>query len=450
MFTIAQALARIKGNLADFLPQSLIRRTTQTLNLTTRRRTLTPEVTTYLFLRQVLHGNPACGTLRHLAGIDFTDSAYCQARARLPVAFFHRLLGTVTGDCRADLDADRRGRWHGHRVFVIDGSSFSMPDTPQLQEVFGQPAAQAKGCGFPVAHLLTLFDVHRGYLLRAIPAPGNTHDLAQATLTHAALRPGDLLVGDRAFCSFAHLALCQQRRLHSLFRAHQRQIIDFRPRRPHVPPGSKGPTGRPRSRWLKRLGPDDQLVEYQKPVERPVWMSAEQYAALPESMVVRELRFPVKQPGRRTHSVTVVTTLLDPKQYPARALAKLYGRRWQVETDLRHLKQTLGLDVLRCTSVPGVVKELMVFVIIYNLVRRVMREAARRQGVKPERISFVDALRWLRHARPGDELPPMRVNPERPRRAEPRAKKRRGKRYKLLNKPREKLRETLFRPGKAA
>src|SRR5689334_3188121 len=140
MITIAQALARIKGNLAEHLPESLIRHSIQALRLNQRRRTLTPEVTTYLFLQQVLNGNPACGTLRHLAGLDFTDSAYCQARGRLPVAFFHRLLRAVTGACRADLDDDSRGRWKGHRVFLLDGSSFSMPDTPELQEVFGQPS----------------------------------------------------------------------------------------------------------------------------------------------------------------------------------------------------------------------------------------------------------------------------------------------------------------------
>jgi hypothetical protein len=137
-------------------------------------------------------------------------------------------------------------------------------------------------------------------------------------------------------------------------------------------------------------------------------------------------------------------------RYSKRALAKLYGRRWQVETDLKHLKQTLGLDVLRCETVTGVVKELQMFVIAYNLVRRVMVQASRRQGVAPDRISFVDALRWLRHAQPGEELPRLIVNPERPGRHQPRAKKRRGKSYKLLTKPREKLREALFKRRKAA
>ena len=206
-----------------------------------------------------------------------------------------------------------------------------MPDTPELQKEFGQPDAQAQGCGFLVAHLLALFDAHTGFLLRALPAPYRTHDMAQAALTHSALRPGDVLLGDRAFCSYAHLALCRRRGLHGLFRAHQRQLIDFRPRRPHAAPGTKAAAGMPRSRWVRSGGKHDQVVEYFKPAKRPGWMNAEEYARLPGSLLVRELRFEVQESGRRTYRVTVVTTLLDSKRYPKRALAKLYGRCWQVE-----------------------------------------------------------------------------------------------------------------------
>src|SRR5262249_4353511 len=134
-----------------------------------------------------------------------------------------------------------------------------------------------------------------------------------------------VLVGDRAFGPYAHLALCLRRGIHGLFRAHQRQIIDFRPGRPHVPPGTsvKGKAGWPRSRWLKRLGKHDQVVEDFKPEERREWLTAEQYAALPESIVVRELRYQVRQPGYRTRVVTLVTTLLDAEAYPAAELARL-------------------------------------------------------------------------------------------------------------------------------
>jgi hypothetical protein len=447
MPTMARALRQLKANLTDLLPERHVWRLATAHGRRFRQRTFTPVVTTYLFLRQVLHGNPAVGELRHLAGFDFTDSAYCQARQRLPVGFFRRLHQAVLSPCRAQAEDHRDALWRDHRLFVLDGSSFSMPDTPELREQFGYPPGQAEGCGFPTAHLLVEFDLHHGYLLRAVPAPCRTHDLAHAAVLHRELRAGDVLLGDRAFGSYAHLALCRRRGVFGLFRAHQRQIISFTPHRRHVGPGQVRPQdkGLPRSRWLRRLGKHDQLVEYFKPKERPAWMTAPEYAALPESLVVREVRFRVRIPGYRTREVTVVTTLTDAKRYSARALARLYAKRWQVEVNLRHLKQTLGMDVLRCTSYVGIVKELLMFVVAYNLVRRVMVAAGQRQQVEPNRISFVDALRWLRHAEPGEALPRLKVNPDRPGRIEPRARKRRPKNYRLLNQPRAVLREAALK-----
>jgi Transposase DDE domain len=264
---------------------------------------------------------------------------------------------------------------------------------------------------------------------------------------HKTLQKGDVLVADRGLASYAHLALCRKRNIEGVFRAHQRQIIDFRP---HRPMAQKGETGKPHSRWLQRLGKHDQLVEYFKPEEKPAWLSDEDYAKLPVSLVVRELRYQIRIPGCRVREVTLVTTLLDAERYPAAEIAWLFGLRWQVETNLRHVKQTLGLDVLRCTTVEGVLKELAVFVLIYNLVREVMCVAAHRQHVQPNRISFIDAWRWLRYARPGEELSVLVVNPERPGRYEPRVRKRRPKEYPLMTKPREVLRKALKKQKVAA
>lgn len=447
MPTITQAVENLKVNLSALLPERTLLRIAADMGLRFRHRSLTPAATSALFLQQILHGNPAVGELRRLSKADFTDSGYCQARQRLTVGFCHRLHQAVLGPCRDDAESHRDALWRGRRLFALDGSSFSMPDTAELREEFGYPPGQAPGCGFPTAHLLVQFDLHHGYLLRAIAAPCRTHDLRHAAVMHQDLRRGDVLLGDRAFCSFAHLALCRRRGIHALFRAHQRLIISFEPRRRHAGPGKVRPqeAGLPRSRWLKRLGKHDQLVEYFKPQERPQWMSEKEYAELPGSIVVREVRFTVRIPGCRTREVTLVTTLTDAKRYPARALARLYARRWQVEVNLRHLKQTLKMDVLRCQTFPGVMKELLLFVAVYNLVRRVMVEAGRRQQVEPNRISFVDAWRWLRHAKPGEELPRLRVNPDRPGRVEPRARKRRPKQYRLLSRPRAVLRQALLK-----
>jgi Transposase DDE domain len=449
VLTIASAVDRIKSELDRFLPEARLRRLVNELGGTRRDRVLTPAVTTQLFFQQVLHGNTAITHLRHLSGRDFTASGYCQARGRLPVGFFHRLSQAVVERCRHEQPPRR---WRGLRLVLIDGTSFSMPDTDELRETFGQPSGQADGCGFPVAHVLAVVEADTGYLLRARVAPMNTHDSAALANADTILERGDLVIADRGFSSFVHLARLHQRGIHALFRVHQRQIVDFRPHRRHATPTMTDAetAGRPRSRWLKRLGKHDQIVEYLKPARKPDWMNASDYAALPETLAVRELRFRVGIPGCRVRSITIVTTLLDARRYPAKVVARLYQRRWQIEVDFRHLKQTLNMEVLHCQSVPGVVKELLVFVAVYNLVRRVMVEAARRQGLEPRRISFVDALRWLRSAKSGHAMPTLLVIPERPIRFEPRVRKRRPKQYPLMKRPRAELKQELLRHGVAA
>jgi hypothetical protein len=442
-------LSQFRQDIAATLDPTAILDVCRAVGHTWRQCLLDPVAIVHLFLLQVLHGNTALTHLPHLAGLAFTASAFCQARARLPLAVFVGLLQRVGAALRPDTDA--QGLWHGHRTFLVDGSSFSMPDTPQLQAHFGQSKKARPGCGFPTAHLMTLFHAGTGLLQEAFALPLEVHDMASAHRLHPQLRAGDVLVGDRGFCSFAHLALLVRRGVHALFRLHQRQIVDFTPGRPHADPqGKDSPKGLPRSRWLCALGLTDQVVEWFKPVRRPDWMTAEEYAALPEVVRVRELRYRVAVPGYRTREVTVVTTLIDAATYPADEVATLYFRRWQVETNLRHLKQTMKMDILHCQSVEGVTKELSVFCLVYNLVRVVMLEAARRQGVAVDRISFVDALRWLASAGPGEELPELVVNPERPGRFEPRTTKRRPKQYPWMSKPRQELRKGLRNKEDAA
>jgi len=164
-----------------------------------RRAELDPATTVQGFLLQVLHHNTACSHVPHLLGKSVSSEAYGQARARLPLELFQRLLAEVC--CRVEAFVEASARWHGHRLWLADGSSCSMPDTPELQNAFGQPGQQAPGCGFPVAHLLTLFHAGTGLLLRTIAAPLRTHDMAQASQLHAELSPGDVLIADRGFCS---------------------------------------------------------------------------------------------------------------------------------------------------------------------------------------------------------------------------------------------------------
>jgi hypothetical protein len=445
--SILLALRNIKSDVPRHLEASLIIRLCRELNHVWRERTLGPVATVHAFLLQVLYGNTACDHVPHLCGKTFTGEAYCQARARLPLKLFERLLAAV---CEALTSCrDETARWCGHRVWLVDGSSCSMPDTPELQLAFGQPGGQKPGCGFPVAHVLALFHAGSGVLQRVLLAPLRTHDMSLVSQVHGALKRDDVLVADRGFCSFVHLAQLRQAGLHGVFRIHQKTIVDFHIGRLHVPPRTKskcfkGVKGLPRSRWVRWQGHWDQVVEYFKSTtNRPTWMTAEEFAALPDSLLVRELRYTIGRPGFRTRMVQLVTTLLDPDDYPAEELAQLYFDRWNVETNLRHLKQTLRMDVLRSKTEAGVLKEVQMLALVYNLVRLVMLESAKRRHVPADRISFVDALRWLLQAKGGCRIDKLIVNRRRPNRYEPRVRKRRPKEYDLMQKPRAELKQLL-------
>lgn len=445
LHNLSEVVRRFKQEWTSQLDDRAMEQVCREKGMTWRRTILNPITTIKVFFLQILHGNTACEHLHHLARMSFTGAAYCQARMRVPLSVFQTLLARTASRMKEEMSD--RGRWLGHRLFYVDGSSFSMPDKPALEKEFGQPAGQKEGCGFPMAHFLALMHAGTGMVVKVLTSPLRTHDLSGMIELHPELRAGDVLAGDRAFCSFPHLALLFSRGVQAVFRLHQRQIVDFTPGRPYVLPaeGSKrGKKGIPRSRWIKTFGFQDQLVEWFKPIRCPDWMSAPQYAALAGSLKVRELRYRIACKGFRPKEITLVTTLLDAKLYPAEELASMYQRRWTVETSFRHLKITMQMDVLKCETVDGVLKELAVFVLIYNLVRLVMLEASQRQEVDVDRISFMDALRWLTNARPEDELCPLVVNPHRPNRYEPRVKKRRPKTYPLMNIPRSQLKKRLI------
>jgi hypothetical protein len=447
MVSIASALRRIKDDLPGELSSLHVHELCRASGHRWRDRVLDPVTTLRLLMLQVLHGNAACVHLPRLSGLRFSVAAYCVARARLPLEVIRRVALSVAQRLR-DSSAGV-GLWHGRRLWHIDGSSFSMPDTPELQRRFGQHGSQKRGCGFPVAHLLVMVDAATGLIGDLIASPLRTHDLRHASGLHGGLRPGDVLIGDRGFCSFAHLALLLKADLHAVFRMHQRQVVDFAPRRVHHAAGGRRRKGRPTSRWRASLGIADQLVEWVRPARWPAWMSEAEFQTLPKSIVVRELRYGVKRRGFRSRQVTLVTTLLEADAYPADALAEVYGGRWGIETNLRHLKTTMKMDVLRCKSEDGVMKELWAFALVYNLVRGVMLQAATRQRVAPGRISFIDALRWMCHAKPGEPPPPLIVNPHRPGRVQPRVIKRRKDRFTYMTRPRDELQQRLLGPRSA-
>ncbi len=444
MASIAFLVSRFKHDPLSLIDDAVIREACGHANHTWRDRVRGPAVTVRLMILQALHGNVSCRRLTRIAEVAVSVTAYVNARKRLPIDVLGMVLWRVSRDTpQHAAGSDLRG-WLGHRVMFIDGSGVSMPDTPALQNTFGQPGRVRAGCGFPVMHTLWLFDAATGLIVDFIAGRWNTHDLADAHRLHPMMEDGDVLVGDRAFCSYAHIALLLQANLHAVVRVHQRTIVDFtpgrKPRKRRPKRARKGVTG---SRQLACFDRHDQLVEWTKPKERPSWLTPQQYVGLPGAIVVRELRYAVTRPGFRTTAVTLAATLTDPRKYPVQGLAELYAARWQIEINLRHLKQTMGMDVLRCKTPDGVKKELLAYAIVYNLVRRSMRDEAERGGVPPDRISFIDALDALRHPQALAASRRLIINPNRPGRDEPRVIKRRKDRYTVMTRPRENLRQEL-------
>jgi hypothetical protein len=448
---LVSVLRRIRRDVATLLDKETINAVCHEEKYTWKDRLLNPANTIHLFILQILNENTPLNDVPRRSGESFTGSAFCKARKRLPLGVFksllRRLADTLLPHSR-NPHADEEGRWFGHRTFIMDGSSCSMPDTPELQQHFGQPGNQRPGCGFPVAHLMVLFHVGTGLLRDILAAPLRTHDMSQAVQLHPALQPGDVALGDRAFCSYAHMALLSLRGVFGVFRIHQKIKVEL----PTGEDAAATGTSRQRrlARWLHQLGARDHLVEWIKPKAAPDWITAKQYRELPGRLVVRQLRYPVGQPGFRTREVTLVTTLLDAELYPLLALAELYRQRWQAEQHLRDLKTTLHMDTLRCKTVAGVLKELYVFTLVYNLARVVLCAAARQQGLPIAQLSFIDAVRWLRSAKPGEVLSKLVVNPKRPDRVEPRVVKRRPKEYDRMTQPRAELRRRLLEGTVAA
>ena len=268
--------------------------------------------------------------------------------------------------------------------------------------------------------------------------------MAQASQLHAWMRPGDILIADRAFESYAHFALLREQGLPLLVPVHQKRKGHFRRKQRR-----RGKCGcRLERQRVRKLGPCDQIVRWLKPRNKPRWMSQAQYEALPPTIEVREIKREVRLATGLKQTITLVTTLLDPARYPAEELLTMLKGRWTVEVKLRHLKTTMGMDILRRQSVAGIEKELWMFLMVYNLVRLIMLEAAARQAVPVDRISFADALYWVRHGDLRCAMPALLVVPARPGRLEPRALKRRPKQYDWRSRPRAVFRNSLRRRHK--
>lgn len=436
--SIACALGRIKRELDHWVDGPMVERACRDAGHRWRRRVLDPLTSVHLMLLQSL-ARVALAGLRHAAAAS--AQAICQARQRLPLAVLLQLVehgcaaacsGAADTAAAGGAPGEGPGLWHGLRVFLADGMSVLAPDTPPLRARYGAGSNQHGGsCSYPLPKLLALMDLGSGLIRRVIALP---HARTERTCLARLLRhlsAGDLLLCDRGLGSYAHLALMAARGIACCV-AVPRWLSVLGP-------------GKGCHRRLRKLGDNDLLVRWTKPRRRPAWMSRRGWKALPAELVLRQVNLRTRRPGFRDQWLRVVTTLTDPAAYPAGEVAALYGRRWQVEVYFRDLKRTLGMHRLRSRTAAGVRKEIAAFVLLYNLVRRVMGRAAAAQGAEPDRVSFTDAARWLLWSAAGDPLPRLVVNPRRVRPAEPRVLKHGRHKYPLMNRPREALRDQLRR-----
>lgn len=435
MASIRARLEKVKDDPMLVIDADTVERVCREMGHRWRDRMLDPVSTLRVFATQIAHGNTAIAHAIHLAGGGFTESAYCQARARLPLA----VLRTLFESSVQDAQGDARGRWCGRRVALIDGSGVSTPDAPELRAHFGTASGCAAGCGLPLMHVLAVFDAEDGRLLGVHASPACTHDLRHARDLHPSLASGDVLVGDRGLCAYVHLAALREAGCDGVFRVSRSREMPFPAKR-----GERTRNGYNRHRrhepiLIEMIAEDDQVVEIVKPHNRPGHMTPEAFARIPGKMIVRAVRYTAQGKGLRSRQITLLTTLTDAKSYPARALAQLYLARWRVEVNLRHLKRTMGMDRLKCRSVDGVMRELYMFAIIYNALCRRRLAAARQRGVAPARVCFVDVLRSMLTAFPGSEPCDARVWPLRPPRTHPRQLKRAHCQFRVMTSPRAKL-----------
>jgi hypothetical protein len=418
----------------------------------TRDRLFTPAVTTAVFLSQVSSDDQSCRSAvarllawrvaRGLPACSPDAGGYCKARQRLPESLLPRLARHVAD--RIGDQAPEPWAFHGRRVVIADGSTVSMPDTPENQAEYPQHSAQKPGGGFPIARIVVLIALATGCVLDAAIGAGKgklTGEMALVRGLHGRLRRGDILVGDSYYSSFDEVVTLAGMGVDVVMRRHGGRPVDFR----------RG----------TRLGRQDHTVEWHRNRNRPGWMGREEFAALPRVLVMRELRVRVDKPGFRTRSLVVVTTLLDPAAFPAGELASLYRQRWHAELDIRSLKVAMRMDVLRCHTPAMVRKEFWAHLLAYDLVRGAMAEAACRHGQSPRELSFQGARQTLEgfrgelgRATRSDSVVLVeaalsaiayhRVG-DRPDRVEPRVVKRRPKAYPRMQVPRKVARKRLMR-----
>ena len=439
----------------DVLSNAVLTQALAAINVCWKDRIYSPMVTLWVFLGQVLSADHSCrSAVTRLIAYRVSNGkspcssatgAYCQARKRLPEKFFKHVACQTGRTLDNNLDAN--WLWKGRHVYMFDGSTVSMPDTPRNQKEYPQIYNQKPGVGFPLARIAVIISLSCGAVLDlgiCSYAGKGTGELSLLKKLWGLFRDGDILLTDCLMCSWTELVMLKQRGVDSVTRLNKaRRTADFR----------RG----------KRLGKDDHIVSWPKP-PKPRSLDKETYDALPDSLTVREIRVRVEQAGFRTKILVVVTTELDSDLISKDDLAQLYRERWSNELDLRSIKTTMQMDVLRCKTPELVRKEIWTHILAYNLIRTIIAQSATKHGILPRTISFKGTIQTLEAFQPliafqshcNELLLPdiferiletiaVHRVANRPDRFEPRRKKRRPKPYDRLMKPRAEAKRDILK-----
>jgi len=412
----------------------------------------TAPLTLWAFLSQMLHKGEQRSCMAAVARIvvlfvtlgreppSSNTGAYCRARAKLPEPVLRRLTLDMAQGCEEAVASS--WLWHGRHVKLVDGTTVSMPDTATNQAEYPQHTSQEAGVGFPIMRMVVLFSLATGMLCDMAMGPYQGKETGEPALFRELfnrLEADDIVLADRYYCSYFVIALLKELGVDFVVRLHQARTTDFR----------RG----------RRLGKKDHLVEWIRPT-RPAWMDEETYQRMPASIELREVLVQVDQPGFRSESLVVVTTLCDAEEYATEEIADLYRGRWLAELDIRTIKITLDMDVLRCKTPEMVRREVWTHLLAYNLIRRSILQSAQVSGCSPRELSFTAAMQsiaasWLVAVLSDRSMFGVLVQThltnladhrigKRPDRVEPRAVKRRPKSHRLLTKPRAEARLELL------
>jgi hypothetical protein len=416
MATIHVALRTVKHQLDQWVNTQQIEQICSELGHRWRKRVLDPATTVHLFLLQLLAA-VALSKLRHLCKLQVSAEAIRLAKKRLPLQLLMELVE------RACKPQEALSQWNGLQVFIADALSFWTEDTPQLSHKYGKGKNQrGKSNGRPLPKLLATLDLSSGLIRKVLLLPWARNERTCLHRLLAALPPLSILLGDRGLVGFAQMAKMTAAGVAACMQLPRWLVVHER--------------GKANHRRLRRLGKQDMLVCWRRG-RRCAWMSKRAWNQLPCELVLRQIAFRILRPGYRAQWAWIITTLTDHKKYPAQQLVDLYAKRWQVEVYFRDLKCTLKMGRPRAKDVAGLRKEVLAFVLLYNLVRQTMLQASQRQQIDPRRLSFSDVIVWLLWSEPGETPPDF--NPERARPTQPRAVKQARKRWPQLRQHRASL-----------